>query len=130
MLTRRFVLAVFYALLVTAVVSPPVTHAGGPLTRADRLTFNSVVALPGRVILAPGTYMFEAGMLGLHPDIVRVTSTDYQKVFYQGFTVRVVRPAGLGPKEAIALAEAPVGAPVPIAAWYPLDSNIGHQFRY
>ena len=130
MLTRRFVLAVFFALLVAAVAAPLVTHAGGPVTRGDRLTFNGVVALPGRVILPPGTYMFEAGAVNMHRDIVRVTSTDYQKVFYQGFTIPVVRPAGLGPKESVALGEAPVGAPVPIAVWYPIDSNIGHQFRY
>ena len=129
MLTRKSVLAVFAALLVIGTVVPPM-HAVGPITKADRLTFNSVVVLPGRVILAPGTYMFEAGALSMSRDIVRVTSTDYQKLFYQGFTTPVTRPAGLGPRESVVLGEAPVGAPVPIAVWYPLDSTIGHQFRY
>jgi hypothetical protein len=130
MLTRRFVLAVFYALLVTAVAVPAVTHAGGAVPWGNRLTFNSPVALPGHIVLVPGTYMFEAGPLSMHPDIVRVTSADNQKVFYQGFTGRVRRPADVAINESVSLGEARVGAPVPIAVWYPLGSNIGHQFRY
>lgn len=128
MLTRRFVLALFAAVLATA-IAVPATHAGAPLTRLNRLTFQSPVSLPG-VVLTPGTYVFESGPVNTHPDIVRVTSQDHQKIFYQGFTGRLSRPARMPSKEVISLGEAPAGAPVPIAAWYPLGTNIGHQFRY
>ena len=47
-----------------------------------------------------------------------------------GFTERVERPRHLGRDSAVTLGEARPGVPLPITAWYPLDSSRGHRFIY
>lgn len=128
MTTRRIVLTGLVVVL-AVVFSAPSMHAGVALTRVNQLTFNAPVALPG-VVLLPGRYAFETGPIGTHPDIVRVTSADYQKLYFVGFTQRIPRPAAMGPGEVLALGEAPAGAPAPIRAWFPIGSNTGHEFLY
>jgi hypothetical protein len=128
MLNRRIVLTTFVVAL-TAAFTAASMQAGTNPSRVNRLTFSGRVALPG-VVLLPGTYAFEAGTLDTHPDIVRVTSTDHQKLYYVGFTQRIARPASMAPNEVVSLGEAPIGSPVPIAAWYPIGSKTGHEFRY
>jgi hypothetical protein len=128
MITRRLVLTAFVVAL-AVVFTAPSTQAGATLTNTNHLTFNAPVALPG-VVLLPGKYAFEAGPLGANPNIVRVTSADYKKVYFTGFTQRVSRPTGMAPNEVISMAEAPLGAPTPIRAWYPIGSQTGHEFLY
>jgi hypothetical protein len=128
MLNRRIALAALALALVTVVAAPSM-HAGATLTNVNRLTFNSPVALPG-VVLLPGSYAFEAGAVGMNPNIVRVTSSDYQKLYFVGFTQRVARPANMKSNEVVSLGEASVGAPTPIRAWYPIGSQSGHEFLY
>jgi hypothetical protein len=128
MITRRIVLVAFVVALAVAFTVPS-THAGIALTRVNQLTFNAPVSLPG-VVLLPGRYAFETGPVGTHPDIVRVTSADYQKLYFLGFTQRIPRPGGMGPGEVLALGEAPAGAPTPIRAWFPIGSKTGHEFLY
>ncbi len=128
MLNRRIALAALVLALVTVFAAPSM-HAGASLTNVNRVTFNSPVALPG-VILLPGSYVFEAGALGMSPHIVRVTSPDYQKHYFVGLTQRVRRPANMARSQVVALGEAPIGDPTPIRAWYPIGSDTGHEFLY
>lgn len=128
MLNRRFVVAVLAVLLVGICVAPS-TQARATLGNVNQVTFSAPVALPG-VVLLPGKYAFEAGALGMNPDIVRVTSADYQKLYFVGFTQRISRPSAMGRHEVISLGEASVGTPTPIKAWYPIGSQSGHEFLY
>ena len=77
MFNRRIALAALVLALVTVFAAPSM-QAGANLANVNRVTFNRAVALPG-VILLPGSYTFEAGALGMSPNVVRVTSPDYQK---------------------------------------------------
>ena|SRR5688572_30758423 len=128
MFKRRIVLTALLVVLAVAFTAPPM-QAGVALTKVNRLTFSRAVALPG-VVLLPGSYTFEAGALGTNPDIVRVTSSDYQKLYYAGFTQRVARPANTPPNEIVSIGEAAIGSPAPIVVWYPIGSKTGHEFRY
>jgi hypothetical protein len=128
MLNRRIVLAAFVVVLAVAFTAPSM-QAGANLSNVNRVTFNRSVALPG-VILLPGSYTFEAGALGMSPNIVRVTSPDYQKLYFVGLTQRVTRPANMASNQVVALGEASIGEPTPIRAWYPIGSQSGHEFLY
>jgi hypothetical protein len=128
MFNRRIALAALVLALVTVFVAPSM-HAGASLSNVNRVTFNHSVALPG-VILLPGSYAFEAGALGMSPNVVRVTSPDYQKLYFVGLTQRVTRPANMASNQVVALGEAPIGEPSPIRAWYPIGSQSGHEFLY
>jgi len=128
MFNRKIVLVAILAVLAVAFTAPSM-QAGTIVTNVNRVTFNQPVALPG-IVLLPGSYAFEAGALGMNPNIVRVMSPDYQKLYFVGFTQRVVRPANMAPNQVVALGEASVGAPTPIRAWYPIGSQSGHEFLY
>jgi len=128
MFNRKTALAALAVALVTVFVAPSM-HAGASLSNVNRVTFNYSVALPG-VILLPGSYTFEAGALGMSPNVVRVTSPDYQKLYFVGLTQRVARPANMAPNQVVSLGESPIGQPSPIRAWYPIGSQSGHEFLY
>ena len=128
MLNRRFVVAALALLLVCVCVTPS-TQAGSVLSNVNQVTFSAPVALPG-VILLPGKYVFEAGAVGMNPNIVRVTSPDYQKLYFIGLTQYVTRPANMPSNQAVALGEARIGEPSPVKAWYPIGSPMGHEFLY
>ena len=128
MLNRRIVLTAVAVVLAVAFTAPSM-QAGANLSNVNRVTFSSPVALPG-VILLPGSYTFEAGALGMSPNIVRVTSPDYQKLYFVGLTQRVARPANMAPNQVVSLGESPIGQPSPIRAWYPIGSQSGHEFLY
>ena len=128
MRNRRIVLTALVVLF-AVVLATPSTQAGAGLGKVNQVTFSAPVALPG-VVLLPGKYAFEAGPLGMNPNIVRVTSADYQKLHYVGFTQRIRRPAAIASNEVISLGEASVGTPTPIKAWYPIGSQAGHEFLY
>ena len=128
MLNRRIVLTAVAVVLAVAFTVPSM-QAGASLSNVNRVTFNHSVALPG-VILLPGSYTFEAGALGMSPNIVRVTSPDYQKLYFVGLTQRVARPANMAPNQVVSLGESPIGQPSPIRAWYPIGSQSGHEFLY
>ena len=128
MLNRRIVLTAFVVALVVAFTAPSM-QAGAARTNVNHLTFSRSVALPG-VVLLPGRYAFEAGSIATSPDIVRVLSADRQQLYFVGFTNRTPRPARMASTEVVSLGEAPAGTPAPITAWYPIGSNMGHEFRY
>jgi hypothetical protein len=128
MLNRRIVLTALVVFLAVAFTAPSM-QAGANLSNVNRVTFNRPVALPG-VVLLPGSYAFEAGALGMNPNIVRVTSSDNQNLYFVGFTTRVARPANMAASEIVSLGEAAIGQPTPIRAWYPIGSSTGHEFRY
>lgn len=128
MFNRRIALAALALALVTVFVAPSM-HAGASRSNVNRVTFNRSVALPGVILLA-GSYTFEAGALGMSPNVVRVTSPDYQKLYFVGLTQRVSRPANMAPNQVVSLGESPIGEPSPIRAWYPIGSQSGHEFLY
>ena len=99
-----------------------------PLTISNNLTLSNAVGLPG-VMLAAGTYVFEAGPGGMNPNIVRVLSPNRQRLFYQGFTVPTTRRFD-SERSVLTFGETSDGAPAPILAWYPIGSNSGHAFMY
>ena len=105
--------------------------AGGfdPITHVNYLTFSKPVALPG-VVLPAGRYTFEAGPGGRSRDIVMVMSRDGRGPLYLGFTREVRRPAGMPVNSTVSFGEAPADQPVPIAAWFPIGQESGHQFLY
>jgi hypothetical protein len=127
MTTRKSVLAVFGALTVGLVLTVPM-HGAEVDHRTNYLTFSGPVALPG-VTLQAGTYIFER-LIDTEPDIIVVRDRDRSKVYYMAFTHRAERPAGMSRTSAVTFAEARPGAPVPITAWYPLNSRSGHRFVY
>jgi hypothetical protein len=127
MMTRKLVLMA--CLVVLAGVAVAVTSdARTSRTTTNRLAFNRSVALPG-VVLAPGTYTFEAAPVETHPEIVRVLSAD-NKVMFLGFTHKTRRPRGIPDSQVISVGEAPAGNPVPIKAWYPVGTSMGHEFLW
>jgi hypothetical protein len=103
-------------------------HGAEVALRTNYLTFSGPVALPG-VTLQAGTYIFER-VVDTEPDIVVVRDRARSKVYFLAFTQRAERPAGMSRTAAVTFGEARPGTPVPITAWYPLDSLTGHRFVY
>ena len=97
----------------------------GNIGRMNYVTMNQATALPG-VVLAPGSYLFEA--VDGHPDIVRVSDRATKRVLYLGFTEIIPRPDGLA--NILTLGEAGRGEPVPIKAWFPTGARTGNAFRH
>ena len=123
---NRNMFRIFILAVVAAAVVSTTSQASPPLAGTNNLTFGSPVALPG-VTLPAGTYVFERD-INNNSSIVRVKSTNYQKLLFVGFTMPVTRPRGL--KNPVSFGEAAAGEPMPIIAWYPVGSNRGHQFLY
>ena len=113
-------------LLMAATTQATTVH---PLTRLNYLTFSKAVALPG-IVLAAGAYTFEEGPGGVGRDVVLVRERVSQKPIYMGFTRPVTRPEGKPVNKAVAFGEAPKGAPMPIAVWFPVGDTTGHEFLY
>lgn len=126
MFNRRFVL-IAGAVVVGALLTGSATQAAWP-TRINHLTFNGPVALPG-VVLAAGSYTFEAGPGDVDRNVVRVTTRDRQRLIYVGFTRPVMRRT-ITNTPAVVFGEAPAGQPMPIREWYPIGSDRGHKFLY
>jgi hypothetical protein len=124
MLNRNALRLSFLVAAVAALLST--TSLADPLVTSNKLTFRQTVALPG-VILPAGSYVFERDR-NANNHIVRVMTTNYQRMLYVGFTTPVTRPAGF--RSAILFGEARSAEPIRIVAWYPLGSAQGHQFQY
>ncbi len=116
--------ALFLGLVVVAS-----TTARGNSEHTNYLTFSRAVSLPG-VELAAGTYIFETPTNSMSNSIVRVSSRDRKTVLITTFTLDVPRPRGDDGKVLVQLGEAAAGAAPPIAAWFPIGENVGHQFIY
>ena len=112
--------------LASAVSSSAITV--NPSTHINHLTFNQPVKLPG-VVLPAGTYEFELGPPGMHPDIVRV-SRRTGKHYFLGFTRPVPRPLTLPKNRIVEFGEQVPGVPPPIAVWYPMRAASGQAFVY
>jgi hypothetical protein len=121
--------AVVAVAAVAAVIGMAVSVQAAWVSRINHLTFSGPVALPG-VALASGTYTFELAPPSGGLDVVRVTSRDGRRVFFQGFTNAVLRPGGLGKDDVVTFGEAPAGQAAPIDTWYPVGSPTGHRFIY
>jgi hypothetical protein len=123
-------LATVGALFLGLVVVAATTRAGSAEDHTNYLTFSRAVALPG-LELAAGTYIFETPTSSMSNSIVRVSSRDRKKVLLTAFTLQVPRPRGdNNGKVLVQLGEAAAGTAPPIAAWYPIGENVGHQFIY
>jgi hypothetical protein len=115
--------------LFLGLVAAASTTAWSDSGHTNYLTFSRAVALPG-VELAAGTYIFEAPSSAMSPSVVRVTSRDRRTVYLTAFTLDVRRPRGDNGKLLVSLGEAPAGSAPPVAAWFPIGEDLGHQFVY
>ena len=104
------------------------THAW--VGQINNVTFKGAVALPAGIVLPTGTYTFELLTPPGSSEVVRVSSPDRRHTYYLGFTRSVERPHTLPSTRTIVFGEAPAGAPLPIHAWYPVNSRTGHEFIY
>lgn len=111
--------------LVIASFAIAASSRAGNISRIEYLTMNRATALPG-VVLAPGTYVFEA--IGGHPDIVRVADRATGRVLFTGYTNIVRRPDRNN--QTLVFGEAPKGEPVPIKVWFSAGLESGHEFRH
>jgi hypothetical protein len=127
MMNRKLVLMA--ALVVLAAVVMAVRSEATSLTITNKLTFSRAVALPG-VVLAPGSYTFEAAPVGTRPDLVRVLRNSDGTVMFLGFTQIGRRPYNVPNNQVIALGETTSGQPAPIKAWYPVGSSTVHEFLW
>ena len=129
-MVKRNTVLVAGVVAVLALASTVSSHAitFSPITHINHVTFSLPVALPG-VTLPAGTYDFELGPAGTHPDIVRVSGRQGQP-YYMGFTRPVARPLTVPKNQIMAFGERVAGAPAPIAVWYPVNSPSGHEFVY
>ena len=128
MFDLRLVLALGFVAAI-ALVAQPAAIAHENLNKTMYVTFSGKVQLPG-VTLDGGTYIFELADPTSAWDIVRVMSRRRDHVYFQGFTQRIERPAGLRRDQVVSFGEAPKGVPPPIAVWYPRDESTGRQFIY
>src|SRR5262249_49740954 len=116
MTTRsRFLAAVAIAAGLAA--GAPTVHGWGDASRLTYLTFNAPVSGPG-VALAAGTYAFDLADPLSASGIVRVRNRARNQLYFQGFTIRVPRPASMRDGSVVTFGEAATGEPRPIAAWY------------
>ena len=122
-MTRTTSLLVAGVVLASFVIAA--SSRAGNISRIEYLTMNRATALPG-VVLAPGTYVFEA--IGGHPDIVRVADRATRRVLFTGYTDLVPRQDRNNQR--LVFGEAPKGEPVPITAWFPSGLESGHAFRH
>ena len=94
----------------------------------NKLTFSGPVALPG-IVLPAGSYSFDvASPTAL--DVVVVRNAQSGKTLYMGFTRTVARPRAMSKNTPIAFGEATASQPRPIAAWYEIGEDLGHEFLY
>jgi hypothetical protein len=117
--------AVLLAGALSATAQSSLRTATGSL---NYLTFSQAFALPG-ISMAAGTYKFESGPNGTNINIVRVSSKNGQRTFYQGLTTPIAhRGAEQGP---VMFGEAASGIPLPMVAWHPIGSTQqGYGFQY
>lgn len=128
MFGHKFVVIMGCVWLLALMVQPAaIAHTN--LNRTMYVTFSGQVQLPG-VTLDAGTYIFELTDPIDAWDIVRVLSRRRDRVYFQGFTHRVERPASLRRDQVVTLGEAPKGVPPLITVWYPRDESTGRQFIY
>jgi hypothetical protein len=117
------------ALFVGLVVAASTTAWSNVDEHTNYITFSRAVALPG-VELAAGTYIFETPTNAMSNSVVRVSSRDRKTVYLTAFTRDVRRPKGDQGKLLIKLGEAQAGAVPPVAVWFPIGAQTGHEFIY
>ena len=123
---RRVPLTVL--LIAIAVLAGPGVDRTSVASSGSYLTFSGTTALPG-VVLPAGEYVFERASQDNSGDVIRVTSRKLSRVYYMGHTRPVRRPNRVDAyKLNIVFGEAAPGQPVPIRVWYPIGSDVGHEF--
>jgi hypothetical protein len=127
-MTRKKTAVSFAAAVVLALGLGATTYGNEAALHTNYFTFKQAVAIPGAV-LSPGTYIFER-VVATEPDVIVVRDKNRSQVYFMGYTARVDRPANLRRGSGVTLGESRPGEPVPIVAYYPLDSSRGHRFLY
>jgi hypothetical protein len=127
-MTRKKTAVTLAAVAALALGLGATTFGNEAALHTNHFTFKQAVAIPGAV-LSPGTYIFER-VEATEPDVIVVRDKDRSRVYFLGFTDRIDRPRNLRVGSAVTLGEARPNEPVPIVAWYPLDSTRGHRFIY
>src|SRR5262249_42454922 len=128
-MTSRSRLLAAVAVAAGLAAGAPTVHGWGDASRLTYLTFNVPVKLPG-VALAAGSYAFDLADPLSANGVVRVRNRARTQLYFQGFTVRVPRPASLRGGSVVTVGGAAAGEPRPIAVWYPPDMSDGLQFVY
>jgi hypothetical protein len=123
---RHVAVLAFGAVLAAVVGVAAQAPVLSPYKGVNTLTFAHAFTLPG-VTMPAGTYVFESGPGRNDPNVVRVSSKNRQKIFYQGFTTALAHPPG---NSVVTFGEAARGAPIPMVAWYPMGTNQAHGFQY
>ena len=126
MFNRHVAVLAFGAALAAVVGIAAQAPVLSPYQGVNTLTFAHAFTLPG-VTMPAGTYVFESGPRGNDRNIVRVSSKNRQKIFYQGITTTLAHPPG---HSIVTFGEAAAGTPIPMLAWYPLGTNHAHAFQY
>jgi len=126
-MTNRKSVRIGLAAAALAVLVAASGHAWG-YNHENKLTFSGPVALPG-IVLPAGSYSFDvASPTAL--DVVVVRNAQSGKTLYMGFTRTVTRPRAMSKNAPIAFGEATANQPRPIAAWYEIGEDLGHEFLY
>ena len=126
MFNRHVAVLAFGAALAAVVGIAAQAPVLSPYQGVNTLTFAHAFTLPG-VTMPAGTYVFESGPRGNDRNIVRVSSKNRQKIFYEGFTTALAHPPG---HNVVTFGEAAAGAPIPMLAWYPIGTKKAHGFQY
>ena len=115
---------VFAGWLVLTTIAPGAN--ADALDKKTYVTFRESVALPGGVVLKPGEYTLRVPF-ATNPNAVLVMNRDETKVYA---TVLAISAESMEPsaKPAFSLGEAPVGAPVPLKAWFYPGTLTGWEF--
>jgi len=126
-MTNRKSVRIGLAAAALAVLVAASGHAWG-YNHENKLTFSGPVALPG-IVLPAGSYSFDvASPTAL--DVVVVRNAQSGKTLYMGFTRTVTRPRAVSKNTPIAFGEVTANQPRPIAAWYEIGEDLGHEFLY
>jgi hypothetical protein len=118
----------FLALLLTvATILPPVANAE-QWNKETIVTFNSAVAVPGK-ILPPGTYVFKLAGSQSDRQLVQILTQDQRQVLA---SIQAIPDYRLAPAEkpVIALKESPAGRPEVLESWFYPGDKYGVQFVY
>ncbi|MGA3292925.1 MAG: hypothetical protein ABSE45_02955 [Candidatus Acidiferrales bacterium] len=119
-------------LLLTLFVLVGIASAPAQAQRFDKdttVTFNQPVEVPGKIILAAGTYRLRVLPGNMSRNVVQIWNEDGMKLITTVLTIADYR---LGPADetVIEFHERPSGRPAALRAWFYPGHNFGNEFVY